>query len=107
MATTVTKNIYVAPEDGWVEVVAPASTIQYLYAMQFPYNHGVYLYVGTSIPTELYEPTGIKMDSDDAFVMNVPTGSVGCWVRCLTPAWGGGKHTDNAKSRLDVVVTTA
>jgi hypothetical protein len=107
MATaTASLNIYVAPEDGWKEVVAPSSTINFIDVRPFPFNHGVYLYIGASKPTELFEPTGMKLDSA-CFKMNVATSSVGVWVRCLTPAWGGGSNADGQKQRVDVIVTTA
>lgn len=103
MATT-SVNVYVAPEDGWVQIVAP-STISFLEVRPFPYNHGIYLFVGAAKPTELYEPTGMKLD-EACFHMEVTTAAAtGAWVRCLTPAWGGGKHTDNQKQRVDVIYT--
>ena len=105
---TNTLNVYVAPEDGWKQVVAAGTTINYLAVKQFPCNHGVYIYIGASQPTELGEVTGFKLDGeDDPFVMNVVTAAVGVWVRCPTPAWGGGANSDLQKTRLDVVVTTA
>lgn len=108
VAATSSLNIYVAPEDGWVEVVAPGSTINFIAAKQFPYNHGVYLYIGATKPTDTNSPLGMKLDGEDEpFYMNVATAAVGCWVRCSTPAWGGGKSADLQKARVDVIVTTA
>jgi len=105
LATT-SLNKYVAPEDGWVEVVAAGSTINFIDVRPFPYNHGIYLYIGASKPTELWEPKGMKLD-DQCFHMNVATSAVGAWVRCMTPSWGGGKASDLQKTRVDVIVTTA
>lgn len=105
---TVSLNVLVAPEDGWKQIVAPGATINFIKLKNFPCNHGVYIYVGTSIPTELWEPTGYKLDGDDdCFMINVPTSAVGVWVRCATPSWGGGANSDQQKTRIDAIVTTA
>jgi len=104
MMATVTQNFYVGPEDGWIEIVAAGTTVNFLDIKSFPCNHGFYVFIGDAQPdASSTRPVGRKVDGDCIFI-NVPfTGGV--WARCLTPAYGGDDGTQEI--RLDVNIITA
>lgn len=98
---TITKNFYVGATPEWVEIVPAATAVSFLDIRSFPANHGFYVFIGDTKPSDTaFEPVGIKVD-DSCLCINVAF-NAGVWARCITGAFGGSGNTQSL--RLDVTV---
>lgn len=98
-----TKNYFVGPQDGWVQIVSGATTpLIYLRMTAYPHTHPFQVFAGASAPAISVQ--GVTVCHHDFHVENQVTGGNGgiFWVKVVNPA--SNSLANDGRIRIDVYV---